>query len=106
MIERLRIAFERVLRGRVDSREGGRYQAKDRTNIDDPPGFLISHGRQDSISRADHSKEIYVEQCLSLVDRRLFSSAKQAHPCIVDQDVNPARRVEHFFDGLLHRGSR
>jgi hypothetical protein len=39
---------------------------------------------------------------LGLIDRRLFSSAEQADPGVVDQNVNPARRVEYFFDSLLH----
>ena len=101
VIERLRIAFESMLRGGVDGRERGRYQTEDRAYVHDPSRFLIPHDREDRVGRTDHAEKVYVEQRLGLAHRRFFSSGKQAGSSVVHQNVDPARRIEHLVDDRL-----
>ena len=73
--ERLADRLERLLRRRVETIEGCRKPGTHRRDVDDHPGSLPSHRREDRPDQAERTEEIAVEHgarnvVVDLLDRR------------------------------------
>src|SRR5204863_2293094 len=75
VVERFRIALDRVLRRRVERPVRHRQEPKYGADVDDATAPLPAHVRHDGASHPDESEEVRLEDRSSLLDRALFRPA-------------------------------
>ncbi len=83
-------AFQGPFAGAIDAGAGPDGQARDRGDIDDPPGPAGAHGRQDGLQQGQRTDDIGLELGADLVERGLLDRPDQAVAGVVDQDVDLA----------------
>ena len=104
MIERLRIAFNRMLGCSIEGAVWHRKETKHRPDVDDAAVPLASHVRHDGTRHADEPKEVGLKNCLCLVDRTLFcSGGRNAEAGVVHEQVDAAFQTNEFLHGGVDR---
>src|SRR5438105_11321964 len=100
---RFGVTLDRVLgRGitahvrRGDEPEHGR-------DVDDAATGLGAHLRQDGLRHTDEPEEVDVEDALVLSDGTFLGGTRCTGTCIVDQDVEPPKPLDHAPDHRAHR---
>ena len=104
VIERLRIAFDRMLGCGIERPVRHRQETKHRTDVDDAAVSLASHVRHDGTSHADEPKEVGLKNRLCLVDRTLFcSGGRNTEAGVVHEQVDAAFLANEFLHGGFDR---
>ena len=104
MIERLRIAFDRMLGCGIERPVGHRKETKHRADVDDAAASLASHVRHDGTRHADEPEEVGLEDRLGLLDRTLFrSGGRNAEAGVVHEQVDAAFQANEFPHGGFDR---
>ena len=75
MVERLRIAFDRVLGCCVERHVRRRQEAQHGTDVENASAALRPHMRHDCAGHADETEKVGVEDCLRLLQRAFFSAS-------------------------------
>ena len=103
MVQRFRVALDRVLGGRVQRAVRRRQETQNRADVDDPTAALRSQIRQHLTGQPHQAEEVGVEQLLSLGDRTLLGGAEDPDSGVVDQNVDAPRPLDDRRHG---RGDR
>jgi hypothetical protein len=103
VIERLGVAFDRMLRSTVESCIDGRDETEHRADVDDASRALFSHGREDGLGDLQQAEEIRIEKSARLFDGRLLSGTEQIDAGVVDQQINFVLRTENSRYGGFDR---
>jgi hypothetical protein len=82
---------------------GGRYEAQDRTDVNDLARALAPHAGEHGLDHAQDAEDVGVEQRLRLADARFLDGTDQIHTGIVDQYVDTASPAAHRFNAGLDR---
>src|SRR6267142_2760556 len=99
MVQRYRVAFERVFGGAVISSEWLRHITQGRSAINEAARPLLTHARQNRLDDARHAEKIYVAQIAPLCNTCLFNSSKSRYPGIVHHRINALLALKN----ALHR---
>src|ERR1700740_1395281 len=104
MVERFRIARDRVLGGGIERHVGHRQETEHGANVDDATILLAAHMRHDSPGHPDYPKEVRIEDRLGLLDRALFRTRwSDPEAGVIDEKVNAAFQLHHLLDSSIDR---
>src|SRR5262245_58889295 len=92
-----------MLGARVDTHERGRYEAQDRTDVDDQARPLTAHSGEHGLHHAQNADDVGLEQRLRLGYARFLDGTDQIDAGIVDQYVDPAGTATHLLDTGFNR---
>ena len=89
MVERFRVAFDRVFGRGVQRPVRHRQEAEHRADVDDAPTSSASHVGHDSPCHPNHPKEVRIEDRPGLLHRAFFGSRRgDAEARIVHEQVD------------------
>src|SRR5213594_1055918 len=102
MVERFRIAFDRVLGRGIKRHVRCRQEAQHGTDIDDATAPLEPHVRHNGSRHPHDPEEVRIENRSRLLDGALFrSGGGDTEARVVHEQVDSALRAQHFPDGGL-----
>src|SRR3989442_1102206 len=100
MVERFRIAFDRVLGRGIKRHVRCRQEAQHGTDIDDATAPLEPHVRHNGSRHPHDPEEVRIENRSRLLDGALFrSGGGDTEARVVHEQVDAALRAQHFPDG-------
>src|ERR1035437_7905824 len=89
--------------GRDESRrdrvDGDPDLADDRRDVDDPSRPALNHVRQHRLRHEERAREVDRDHLVPILVGHLQDRLVDRDPSVVDQDVEPPMRVNHFLDG-------
>src|ERR1019366_9315636 len=97
--ERLGQPVQPGLRGRVVRLPDVADLADDRGDVDDPSRAALNHVRQHRLGHEERAREVDRDHLVPILVGHLQARLVDRDPCIVNEDVEPPMRVNHFLDG-------